>query len=134
MVKALRVFLIAYGALGILTGLAFILVPGQFTQTFGFPAVTDYISVLTSKIGFSYIAVCIFIIIGARNPIKHIVLVKLAIVFALFLLVQAIYTWSMGYLTFNQAAIDIVIHGVFAAAFLIFYPWHAAQAPTWSQQ
>ena len=128
MIKALKVTMIVYGVLGILFGLAYIFAPHQIRAMFGFEQGPAYVAAFTAALGVSFVSACIFLIIAARDPLKHILWVKYAIVFAILMLAAHIYSFILGYINFSQAIQDIIIHGVFAAALLVFYPWRAAKS------
>lgn len=127
MLKALKIVMIIWGAIGILFGLAFIFAPIQLGDMFGFehgPASTLY---LLGSLGVSIIAGSIFIIVAARDPIRHILWVKYAIVVSLLSLAIALYSLVQGFVTFSQVGMDIIMFAVFAAAFLALYPWRAVR-------
>ena len=128
MIKPLKVTMIVYAVIGILFGLAFIFVPRQLYAMFGQDAPSASTSALAVSLGASFVAACIFLIIAARDPLKHILWVKYAIVFAILALAAHLYSVILGYINFSQAIMDIIIHAVFAAAFLAFYPWRAARS------
>lgn len=128
MIKALKVTMILYAVIGILFGLAFIFVPRQLGAMFGYEGGPAHVAALMAALGVSFISACIFLIIAARDPLKHILWVKYAIVFAILMLAVNIYSFILGYSNFRQAAVDIIIHAVFAAALLAFYPWRAARS------
>ena len=128
MIKALKVTMVVYAALGILVGLAYVFVPRQLGAMFGYEAGPASVAALAAALGVSFISACIFLIIAARDPLKHILWVKYAIVFAILMLAATLYSLILGHINFSQAGIDIVIHAVFAAALLAFYPWRAARS------
>ena len=128
MIKALKVTMILYAAAGILFGLAYIFVPRQLGAMLGHEAWPASVAALAAAFGVSLVAVGIFLIIAARDPIKHILWVKYAIVFAILMLAAELYSVIMGNITLGQALTAIIIHAVFAAAFLAFYPWRAARS------
>ena len=128
MIKALKVTMIVYAAIGILFGLAFVFVPRQLGTMFGYEQGPAYVPALMASLGVSFIAACIFLLIAARDPVKHILWVKYAIVFAILMLAATLYSFILGYSNFSQSIMDIIIHAVFAAAFLAFYPWRAARS------
>jgi hypothetical protein len=53
-------------------------------------------------------------------------MVKYAIVFAICCLVSVVYSTIIGYYTLPQSLSGIILHTVFAIAFLVFYPWKKA--------
>ena len=127
MLKALKVTMIVYGVIGILFGLAYIFVPRQLGAIFGFEQGPEYVSAFLATLGVSFIAPCVFLIAAARDPLRHIYWVKFAILFAILMAVIELYSVIRGYLDFGQAGMGIILHAVFAAAFLVFYPWRAAR-------
>ena len=127
MIKPLKVTMIVYAVIGILFGLAYIFVPQQLAAMFGHGSVPALAATMAALFGFSLVAAGSFLIIAARDPLKHILWVKYAIVFALFMLVGESYSIILGRLTLEQGLTAIIIHGVIAAALLAFYPWRAAR-------
>ena len=128
MIKPLKVTMIVYAVIGILFGLAYIFVPRQLAAMFGHGELPTLAGALTAALGVSFVSACIFLIIAARDPIKHILWVKYAIVFAILSLAAELYSVIMGYLTLGQAGTAIIIHAVIAAALLAFYPWRAERS------
>jgi hypothetical protein len=126
MIKALKVSMIVYGVIGILFGLAYIFVPRQLGAMFGHEQGPEYVAALCASLGACFIAVSVFLIAAARDPLLHIYWVKFAILFAILEAVVEIYSVIMGHLDLGQAATAIVLHAVFAVALLAFYPWRAA--------
>ena len=128
MIKALKVTMIVYAVIGILFGLAYIFIPRQLGAMLGHEAGPASVAALGVVLGASFVAACIFLIIAARDPLKHILWVKYAIVFAILMLAAELYSFIIGYLDFSQAVMGIIIHAVFAAALLVFYPWRATRS------
>ena len=127
MIRSLRVTMIVYAVIGILFGLAYILIPHQLADMFGYEEGPAHVAAFAVALGISFVAACYFIIIAARDPIKHILWVKYAIVFAILMFTAELYSFIKGYLTLGQAGMGIIMHAVFAVALLIFYPWRAAK-------
>jgi len=128
MIKPLKVTMIVYAVIGILFGLAYIFVPRQLGAMFGHESMPAVAAALAAALGASFVAACIFLIIAARDPLKHILWVKYAIVFAILMLAAELYSVIIGYLTLGQALTAIIIHAIIAAALLAFYPWRAARS------
>jgi len=128
MIKALKVVLIVYGVMGILFGLAFIFVPYELGDILGFEHGSDYVPYFLAALGGCFIAPSVFIIAAARDPLRHISWVKFAILWSVLCLVTGLYSVIQGYVDFGQAGMGIIIDAVFAAAFLVFYPWRAARS------
>ena len=123
MLKALKVTMIVWGILGILFGLAFIFIPQQLGDMYGFEHGAVSTLYLLGLLGIAWIAASVFLIAAARDPLRHIYWVKFAILGCLLSLAIAIYSLARGFVNFSQAEIDIIMYAVFAAAFLVFYPW-----------
>ena len=128
MLKALKVTLIVYGILGILYGLAYIFIPRELGEMFGYATegAPMYVLAFLASLGVGIIAPSVFLIAAAGDPLRHISWVKFAILWSLLSLVAELYSVIQGFVGFGQAGMGIILHAVFAAAFLAFYPWRAA--------
>ncbi len=127
MLKALKVTMYVWGVVGILFGLAFILIPEQLGEMMGYQPGPDYVHYMLASLGGVFIAGSVFIIIAARDPLKYINWVKFAILSSLLGLVLGLYSIVMGYVNFTQAGTGVIIDAVFAAALFAFYPYKAAK-------
>ncbi len=121
MVKALKVTMTAYGAVGALFGLAYVLFPRQSAALFGFEDVSPYLLSTKTALGASLVAIGIFVIIAARDPITNSLWVKFSITFAIFFFVVAVYSIVAGYTDFSQSIVGLIIHAVFGILLIIFY-------------
>lgn len=122
MKKGLAVAMIVWAAIGIVYGLVFIIAPGQTLSTFGpgkWPAYAPYFLML---LGNSYIVSGVFVIIAARDPLKHILWLQLAIAWSLLDALGAFYFMIWGEVNFSQAELGLVIDIIFVVAFLALYP------------
>ncbi len=126
MIKPLKVTMIVYAVIGIVFGLAYIFIPRQLGAMFGHEVAS--VSDLAAPFGVCLVAVGIFLIIAARDPLKHILWVKYAIVFAILSLAAELYSFILGYMTLESALTPIIIHAVFAAGLLAFYPRRAVRS------
>ena len=129
MIKALKVTMIVYAVIGILFGLAYIFVPRQVFAMFGFEEGPAHVAAMAAALGVSWVAACIFLIIAARDPLKHILWVKYAIVFAILSFAAELSSVIRGYMDFGDrgAVMGVTVHAVFAVALLAFYPWRAVK-------
>lgn len=127
MIKPLKVTMIVYAVIGIVFGLAYIFVPRQLGAMFGYEEGPASVAAMAAALGVSFVSACIFLIIAARDPLKHILWVKYAIVFAILSFAAELYSLILGHVNFSQAGMGIIIHAVFAAALLAFYPWRAVK-------
>jgi hypothetical protein len=127
MIKGLKVAMIVYAAIGILFGLGYIFIPEQLGTMFGYEEGPAYVAAFAATIGVCLISACVFLIIAARDPLRNILWVKYAILFAILSLAAELYSTIRGYIDFSQSGMAIIIHAVFAVAFLALYPWRAAR-------
>ncbi len=127
MIKALKVTMIVWGIIGILFGLAYLLAHTQLGDMFGYEKGPEYVHAMLASLGGCFIAVSVFIIAAARDPLRNISWVKFAILFSVLGLVMELYSVIRGYVDFGQAGMGIILWAVFAAAFLAFYPYRAAR-------
>ncbi len=128
MIKALKVTMIVWGIIGILFGLAYLFIPNQYGDMFGFEKLPGYVLGLLAALGGCFIAGSVFVIAAARDPLRNISWVKFAILFSLLGLVMGLYSVIRGYVDFAQAGTGIILYAIFAAAFLAFYPWRRASS------
>jgi hypothetical protein len=89
------------------------------------PAYLPYFLML---IGNAWIGCSVFVIIAARDPLKHIMWVQAAIVWSLLDLITAAYCIIRGIVPFSQAGLVLIINIIFIVAFLILYPWRKGLA------
>lgn len=123
MIRGLRTTMIAYGILGIMTGLAFIFIPRQLGDILGFAKGPDFLSVLCAMLGVSFISSSAFLIAAGKDPLRHISWARFAIVLALLMIAVLLSSFFRGLIDIRQAAMVVPMHAVFAIALLIFYPW-----------
>jgi uncharacterized membrane protein YozB (DUF420 family) len=67
-----------------------------------------------------------FFILAARDPLKHIMWVQLAIIWSIFDLIADLYFIIRGDITFRMAGSALIGGVIFLVAFLILYPWRKA--------
>ena len=128
MIQALKVTMIVWGIIGILFGLAFIFVPYELGGMLGYEKGPDYVPYFLASLGGCFIAVSVFLIAAARDPLRHIYWVKFAILWSILGVVIGLYSIIRGYVDFGQAGMGIILDAVFAVAFLIFYPWRVVKS------
>ena len=127
MLKSLKTTMIVWSILGILFGLGYIFAPRELGDMLGYAEGPAYIAAFLAALGSCYIAVSVFVIIAARDPLRNILWVKFAILFSALGLVTELYSVIREYVYFSQAAMGIILWAVFLVAFLIFYPWRAVR-------
>lgn len=128
MLKALKVTMIVYGVVEILFGLGFIFFLQEMGKMLGFEKGPDYILYIGALLGLTLIAVSVFLIAAARNPLRHISWVKFAILWAITGIIAGLYAVIRNYVDIGQAGMGIICDAVLAVALLIFYPWRKAPA------
>jgi hypothetical protein len=126
MIRGLKIALIVYGAILILLGLALIIAPYQTGSMFGFGEIATYVPYLTALLGGGFIAVSVWFIVAGLDPLRHISLVKLAILWSSLGVVTGLYSIAQGAVDFSQAGMGIILDAVFAIAFLALYPYRKA--------
>ena len=128
MIKALKVVMIVYAVIGILFGLAFIIIPDQMSDWFNVAVFVDFPKYILTLLAAQFLVMSVFLIIAARDPIKNILWVKFAIAHALVDALVALYALIRGYGDFSQVGLALIIHAVFAILLLVCYPWKASQS------
>ncbi len=127
MIRGLKGVLTLYGAILILLGLMFIVAPDQAASMMGFVEITDLGVYIAALCGAGFVTAGVWLIVAGRDPLRHITLVKFAILWSLLAVVAGLYSIVQGVADFSQAGPGIIIDGVFAMAFLAFYPYRAAR-------
>ena len=127
MIRGLKVALILFGAIEILFGLAFIIAPYQVASMSGLGEIATYVPYFMASLGGCFIAVSVWFIVAGLDPLRHISLVKLAILWSILGVVTGSYSIVRGAVDFNQAGMGIILDAVFAVAFLALYPYRKPQ-------
>jgi hypothetical protein len=130
MLKALKILIIIWAAIGILWGVGMVFAPQQMGAMMGYetegPA---YVPYLLASIGVSLIVSASFIIAAmTRDLLKNILWVQFAIAGAIISVAVAAYSMLMGFVTFEQAGVGMIIDGAFFIAFMALYPWRAVRS------
>jgi energy-converting hydrogenase Eha subunit C len=126
MIKGLTVVMIVWAVVGILFGLGFVFAPDQLCSMFGFERGPAYVPYFLALVGIAYIVAGAFVIIAARDPLRHIMWVQLAMVWSLLDAIAALYFIIRGNVNFSQAGMVPIIDVIFVVAFLALYPWRKA--------
>ena len=128
MIKALKLVMIVFGAIGILAGLSDIIVPEQVAKLYGFGEIADYVRWILALGGASFVAAGIWVIVASRDPIRHINWVKFEITKSLLFTAVTAYSIIQGYVSFNQVGALLILFAIFAVLFLVFYPWRVKES------
>lgn len=130
MTKALKVAMATYGTIGVLYGLSYLLIPERLSALQGAEEVSDFLIAIEMALGASVLAVGVFVVTAARDPVRHILWVRFAILFAMLFAATAVYSGIALFTDFSQALVGVILHGVFATALLVLYPGARNEAPT----
>ena len=123
MIKGLKVTLIVFGIVELIFGLGFTFLIQEMCEMFGLPEGPAYLQYFGALLGLTLIAVSIFLVAAARDPLRHISWVKFAILWAITGVVAGLYSVVMNYVDFGQAGMGIIWDAVVTIALLVFYPW-----------
>ena len=118
----LRAALIIFSALHLAQGIVLIVVPDRVTDLSGFESLasSEYFLAIT---GATFIAAGVWFALTGLDPMRNINGIRFAILWAGLILVIQLYSLGREYVDFGQIWFGIVGNAVFAAAFLIFYPY-----------
>ena len=128
MIRGLKVAMIVFGAIGILHGLTLIFIPEQLGAMMGYAKGPAYVAYFLAMLGICVIVPSAFLIVAARDPLKHIMWVQFAIAWAILAVAVDVYSIMRGFVAFEQAGMSVIIDAVFAVAFLALYPYRAARS------
>ena len=128
MLKALKVTTMIWGAIGVLGGLAYIIIPDQVAELYGFGQIADYVKWLMAFGGAIFIAAGVWVVVAGRDPLRHINWIKFEITKSILVPVVTGYSIIQGYVRFGQVGAILILFAVFAVALLAFYPWRAARS------
>ena len=127
MLKALKVIMIVYGALLVVVGAMQVFFPDLLADLMEMGAVPDVCAPVLyglATAGALHIAAGVFVIIaGTRDILHHIAWVQFTLLVAILGVAVAVYSVLMGYVTFNQTMIPLIIDGLFFILLMVFYPW-----------
>jgi len=126
-VKALKVILIVFGALSAVSGLMHIFFPEMLRAMIGLgdmPEACKPALMCMVSVGVSFVAGGVYLIIaGTKDILRHIYWVQFAMLWAILAVAGALYSVLMGYVTFNQVMMPVILDAVFFILLLIFYPY-----------
>ncbi len=128
MIRALKVVMIVWGALVVLSGLGLIVMPDQIREYAILGETAGQAKWIMSLLGAIWIAAGAWVIVASRDPIRHINWVKFVITMSIIAVVAGVYSIIQGYVEFSQVTVSTLFDGIFAVAFLALYPWRAARS------
>jgi len=127
MLKALKVTLIVFGVIEILLGLSLVIFPDQAASMAGVSEVSGYLIYTMASLGVCLIAPGVFLIVAARDPLRHINWVKFAILWCILGAAAGLYSIVRGAADFSHVGMQIIMDAIFAVVFLALYPYRAAK-------
>jgi hypothetical protein len=128
MIRALKIALIVFAVIEILMGLLLVFFPDKLASSGGISDLTGYLKYIMALLGICLIVPGSFLIIAARDPLRHINWVKFAIVWFILATAAGLYSIVKGDVNFSHAGILIILHAAFAVVLLALYPWRAASS------
>ncbi len=126
MIKALKVVMIIWGALVVLSGLALIVIPDQMREYAIVGEYAGHVKWIIGLLGAVWIAAGVWVIVASRDPLQHINWIKFIITMSIIGVIAGIYSIIQGYVEFSQVAVSTLFDAISAIVFLILYPWRAA--------
>jgi hypothetical protein len=127
MIRALKVVLIVFGVIQILFGLSLLVIPDRVASMAGVSEVSGYVVYVMAALGICLIAPSVYLIIAARDPLRHINWVKFAILWCTLGVVAGLYSVIRGDVSFSHVGTRVIMDAVFAVAFLALYPYRATR-------
>ncbi len=124
---ALKVTMIVFGVTVGLLGLGNIFMPDLGAEVLGFSGVNDLARWTMVILGVAWVSIGVWAIVAARDLMRQLIVVKLAITKSVLAVAGILYAILMGYAGFDQVWWGVVMDAVFAAALLVFYPYKAAK-------
>ena len=125
MIKALKVTMTIWGAIAIGFGLMYIINPGLAAERLGSGQIADYVRWIMAFSGAIFISSGTWVIVAARDPLRHINWVKFEIMKTLLVVTVTVGSIIQGYVNFSQVAPMLILFSAFAVAFLALYPRRA---------
>jgi hypothetical protein len=128
MIKGLKIAMIVWAVIGILYSLMFLFIPETLYPRLGLENAPASVPFFLAMLGNAYLVPSVFVILAARDPLKHILWVQLAIAWSILDLVAQLFYLIRGNINFGQAGPGMILDIVFVVAFLVLYPWRKASA------
>jgi hypothetical protein len=128
MLRVLKIVMIIWGAIGIIAGLSYIIIPAQVAELYSLGQIADYVRWLMAFGGAIFISAGVWVIVAAGDPLRHINWVKFEITKSLLVPVVTAYSIIQGDVLFSQVGPILILFAVFAVALLVLYPWRTARS------
>lgn len=123
----LKIALLLYGAINIAEGIMLVVAPARMAWLYGFNSsasdvVSDPIPYLMVIMGAAFISAGVWFAMTFLDPVRNINSVRFSILWAALMFIVPLYALSKGYIEVGQIWLGVLLNGIFAAAFLIYYP------------
>ena len=130
MLRGLKTTMFVFGAILVLEGGLDIALPAQRAAGLGLGECASQSHLAMAVLGATWIAAGVWTLVAARDPLRHLQLVKLALTLSLALLLALLSTVLRGDIPLRQVAVDLGFDALFAVLFLVFYPRGSATRDT----
>ncbi|HET8938304.1 MAG TPA: hypothetical protein VFN67_32895 [Polyangiales bacterium] len=122
MLRALKITMSVFGAILAIEGILDIALPEQRALGMGLEQkFAQHAQMPMTILGATWLAIGAWIIVGARDPLRHINWVKFVLTFPLVLLLVLVSSALRGHVSFQQILVDLVFDALFFVLFLAFY-------------
>lgn len=128
MIRALKVVLVIFGVVEIIMGLVMVIFPDYAASMIKTSNPIGDLKYTMASLGICLIVPSIFLIMAARDPLRHINWVKFAIAWCGIGAIAGLYSVLRGDIEFGHVMTQIIMDAVFAVLFLILYPYQAAKS------
>lgn len=122
MIKGLRILLVLDSAVLLLLGALFMFAPHQVSVAFHFKDLPEAVNYMIGTWGCVYATLAIGYFIAALDPVRHVAWVQVGIARGIVECAFGLVCVARGLVTFQQGAFGIVVAGLMAVAYIIFYP------------
>ena len=119
MLRALKIVMALFGGVLAIEGLLDLIVPGQRAVGLGLERCIEYAPMAMAVLGATWIALGIFILSAARNPLQNISWVRLCAAMPVVLMGALVLTVVRSAATWTQIAPDVGFDVLFAVLFLV---------------
>ena len=120
--RALRILLALDSAVLFLLGTLFLVLPQHVELAFGFPDLPLGVTYIMALWGCVLLTMSIGYWTASADPIRHVVWVRVGIARGALECGVGIIYLVRGIVTFRQAGVGTIVAGLFALAYLFFYP------------
>lgn len=127
MLRGLKITMVVFGTILGIEGVLDIALPAQRAQGMGLDQCASQAQMPLAILGATWVVAGLWIIIGARDPVRNLHAVKLALSLPLALLLALVVLAVRGDVSLQDVAIDIGFDALFFVLFLVFYPRPLAQ-------